>query len=82
MVPGKKGVTPKIGVTFVISVHTGETLDYAVKSLFCHGCKARNSMDKESREDMEWKKAHEPSCEHATKPPNKIQEKQGQIREF
>ena len=36
----KRGNSSKIGVVFVISVETGEILDYEVKSLFCHGCKA------------------------------------------
>ena len=31
-----------------MSVATGEVLDYAVKSLICHECIARNKMDKES----------------------------------
>lgn len=44
----KRGHSSKIGVVFVISVETGEILDYEVKSLFCHECKARSSCDQES----------------------------------
>ena len=35
----KRGHSSQIGVIFVISVDTGEILDYCVKSLFCHACK-------------------------------------------
>lgn len=59
----KRGHSSKIGVIFVISVATGEILDYEVKSLFCHECKAHNNQDHESEEFQEWKKAHEPKCE-------------------
>ena len=52
-----------MGVIFVISVDTGEILDYAVKSLFCHECKSRNTEDQESKKYKDWKKAHEPNCE-------------------
>ena len=59
----KRGNSSKIGVVFVISVETGEILDYEVKSLFCHGCKAHSSWNQESKEYKEWKKAHEEKCE-------------------
>ena len=44
----KRGHSSKIEVIFVISVDTGEILDYVVKSLFCHECKAHNDDDKDS----------------------------------
>ena len=44
----KRGHSSKIGVVFIISVATGEILDYEVKSLVCHECRARNHMDKDS----------------------------------
>ena len=59
----KRGHSSKMGVIFVISVDTGEILDYAVKSLFCHECKAHNTEDQESEKYQDWKKAHEPKCE-------------------
>ena len=34
----RRGHCSKIGVVFVISVITGEVLDYVVKSLVCHEC--------------------------------------------
>ena len=50
----------KIGMVFVISVDTGEILDYEVKSLFCHECKA-HAQDKKSHKYKKWQKDHEPS---------------------
>ena len=32
----KSGHSSKLGIVFVISVDTGEILDYEVRSLFCH----------------------------------------------
>ena len=34
----KRGHSSKMGVVFVISIDTGEVLDYDVRSLFCHEC--------------------------------------------
>ena len=59
----KRGHSSKIGVVFVISVLTGEILDYEVKSLFCHECKAHSSCNQDSVKYKEWKKAHEKNCE-------------------
>ena len=55
----KRGHSSKIGVIFVISVDTGEILDYEVKSLFCHECKAHSKMEKESEDHKQWKDNHE-----------------------
>ena len=46
----------KTGVVFVISVRTGEILDYVVKTLFCHECVAHKDMDLEIYK--EWSAAH------------------------
>ena len=54
----KRGHSFKIGVVFVISVDTGEILDYSTKSLICHEHKDRNAMNKESDEYETWKDAH------------------------
>ena len=59
----KRGHSSRIGVTFVISVDTGEVLDYCVKSLFCHECKAHGNMNSESEEYQSWKECHEPVCQ-------------------
>ena len=57
----KRGHSSKIGVVFVISVDAGEILDYEVKSLFCHGCKA-HAKDEGTDKHKEWLKEHEPNC--------------------
>ena len=59
----KRGHSSKIGVVFVISVNTGEILDYSVKSLVCHEFKARNCLDKETDEYKIWKDAHASTCQ-------------------
>ena len=41
----KRGHTSKIGVIFIISVLTGEVLDFLVKSLVCHECVAKKNAD-------------------------------------
>ena len=59
----KRGHASKIGVIFVISVDTGEILDYVVKSLFCHECQVHNHDDKDSEEYKQWKEGHEGKCQ-------------------
>ncbi|CAH3114455.1 unnamed protein product, partial [Pocillopora meandrina] len=54
----EKGHSSKIGVVFVISVATGEILDYEVKSLVCYECRAREHMDRDSEEYKAWKASH------------------------
>ena len=54
----KRGHSSKVGVVFVISVSTGEILDYEVKCLICYECRARDHMDKESMECKAWKATH------------------------
>ncbi len=59
----KRGHTSKIGIVFVMSVLTGEVLDYEVLSHVCHSCVAHNHLDKESEEFKAWKRAHDPECQ-------------------
>ena len=59
----KRGHSSKIGVVFVISVDTGEILDYEVKSLFCHSCQVHSRQNQDSQEYKDWKKAHKEKCE-------------------
>ena len=53
-------MSSRIGVIFVISVATGEILDYCVKSLLCHACKAHCKDDRNSDEHKKWKEEHQP----------------------
>ena len=59
----KRGHTSKIGVVFVLSVLTGEVLDYEVLSHVCHACVAQNNLDKESEEYKAWRTAHDLECQ-------------------
>ena len=59
----ERGHSSKIGVIFVISVDTGEILDYEVKSLFCNECKEHSKMEKESEDYKHWKDNHKLKCE-------------------
>uniref|UniRef100_A0A7M5UK02 Mutator-like transposase domain-containing protein n=1 Tax=Clytia hemisphaerica TaxID=252671 RepID=A0A7M5UK02_9CNID len=58
----RRGHSSKIGVVFVISVETGEVLDYEVKSLFCHSCSKRQSSMTES-DFQKWYETHAKECE-------------------
>ena len=59
----KRGHTSKIGVVFVLSVRSGEVLDYEVLSHFCQACLSHNSMNKDSHEFKEWQAMHADHCE-------------------
>ena len=59
----KRGHSSRIGVLFVISVMTGEILDYEVKSLICNECSSHEHCDKESADYLAWKKSHRRDCE-------------------
>ena len=60
----KSGHSTKLGVVFVISVETGEILDYEVKSICCHECKEHTSWDVESEKYKEWKESHDCQIDH------------------
>ena len=57
----RRGHCSKIGVVFVISVLTGEVLDYSVKSLYCHKC-LFHQKEKESDEYKQWYDSHKDQC--------------------
>ena len=58
----KRGHSSKIGTVFMISVQTGEVLDYTVKSLVCHTYMKRQQDDKTSKDDINRWELHKPSC--------------------
>ena len=58
----KRGHTSKIGVVFLLSVKTGEVLDYEVLSRVCHECIYHNKRDKESTVNKEWAQNHSNNC--------------------
>ena len=54
----KRGHSSKSGAVFVISVSTGEIVDYEVKCLICYEYLARNHLKKDSMEYKAWKAMH------------------------
>ena len=59
----KWGHSSKIGVVFVMSVLTGEVLDFEVLSHVCHTCRWYKSNLKDSAAFETWYKGHENECE-------------------
>ena len=58
----KRGHSSKFGVVFVLSIRTGEVLDYEVLSHFCQECNSHNQ-NVNTVEYREWKGKHEPVCQ-------------------
>ena len=59
----KRGHTSKIGVVFILSVRTGEVLDYKVLSHVCHACIAHRHLDRDSDDYKTWFKEHRSQCQ-------------------
>jgi hypothetical protein len=59
----KRGFTSLTGVVFVISLDTGEVLDYHVLSKTCQKCALKKSKCENDNEFEEWKMEHEASNE-------------------
>ena len=58
----RRGHCSKIGVVFVISVVTGEVLDYDVKSMICHECVSHKNDDRLSQAFIDWYSVHKDYC--------------------
>ena len=54
----KRGFTSLTGVVFVISVDTGEVLDYHVLSKSCQSCSLKKAQCSSDEEFLEWHKQH------------------------
>ena len=57
----KTGHNSKLGV-FVVSVKTGEIIDYSIKSLVCHQCTKHDKYDNNSVTYKNWRKKHNQHC--------------------
>ena len=58
----KRGHYSKMCVVFVISIDTGEVLDYNVRSLFCHECTSNYA--RKSKDDFDnWYNQHKIHCQ-------------------
>ena len=58
----RRGHCSKIGVIFVISIRTGEVLDYIIKSLFCHTCQKHSKDDTNTEKYKHWYESHKNVC--------------------
>ena len=58
----KRGHNSKFGVVFIISVETGEILDYELKNLVCQECTMHDKDDKKSKKYEQWKEKHMKHC--------------------
>ena len=50
----KRGHLSKHGVVFLISVVTGEVLDFCVKTIYCHECTLHKKDDINSEKHKQW----------------------------
>ena len=56
------GFSSLLGVIFVISMDTGEVLDYEVKSKVCFECRSRSLWPRDSDKYLHWYETHKDSC--------------------
>jgi len=61
----RRGFSSLHGVVIVISLETGQVLDYEVLSRKCSACqhKALENLDVESQEFQDWYENHLPDCQ-------------------
>ena len=78
----KRGYSSRLGVVFVISIATGEILDYEVLSLFCQECNVNGKKDKNTLDYKRWKAAHEPNCSINYEGSSGAMEAEGAVRIF
>ena len=57
----KRGHTANFGFAFIISVDTGQVLDYGFRSKICCECNAQR-MEKDSEEYQQWYRSHKDNC--------------------
>ena len=58
----KRGYSSLLGVVFVISIETGEVLDFEVCSKVCFECRSHSLWDKNSQRYKTWFQSHSDSC--------------------
>jgi len=78
----KRGHKSKHGVVFILSVQTGEILDFEVFSHYCHACVAHEEMDKDSIQYKAWAASHTKECQINHHGSSGEMETEGAIRMF
>ena len=58
----KRGYSSKNGAVFVMSVDTGEVLDYEVLSMVCYECRAHAMLEHGGDEYKKWWESHKANC--------------------
>ena len=58
----RRGHCLKYGILFVISVLSGEVLDFEVKSLFCHSFAQHKNDSQTSKSYLDWYEMHKDFC--------------------
>ena len=56
------GFSSLLGVAFIISVDTGEVLDYEIKCKHCFECRFHSKWDKNNEKYQTWYNQHEREC--------------------
>lgn len=57
----RRGHCSKLGVKFIISIDTGDVLDFEIKNLYCHQCQINKNV--KSKVDFEqWYQNHKEQC--------------------
>ena len=76
------GYSSLLGVVFILSVETGEVLDFEVQSKICFECKSREKWDKESSKYKNWFSKHEEHCTINHKGSSEAMEKEAAVKMF
>ena len=79
---GNGGDTTKKSGLCLSSIHTGEVLDYVVKSLVCYECRAHLHDDTNSETYQAWKENHQDICTINHKGSSESMEKAGAVEIF
>ena len=59
----KRGHCSKTGVVFVMSVDTGEVIDYELKTIFCRECASQKYDNKATSRYTKWEESHKIICD-------------------
>ena len=78
----RRGHSSKNGVVFILSVRTGEVLDYIVKTKYCQKCIYHVKEKKDSKSYEEWMKSHAKECCMNHKGPSGSMEAAGAVEMF
>ena len=76
------GYSSLLGVVFILSIDTGEVLDFEVQSKICFECKSREKWNKESDRYKNWYSNHKEHCTVNHKGSSESMEKEAAVKMF